>query len=68
MDKATYDSIKTGDYIKFRAVTRHSNARVWRKVTGFWPNGYPTVRYHGTGSFVVQPYEISEVSETKPAN
>lgn len=51
--------IKIGDQIKFRAVTRWSNKAVWRKVTGFGPNGAPAVRYGGYSEFYVRPAEIT---------
>lgn len=56
--------IQIGDRIVFRAVTRHSDKSVTRKVNGFC-NGRPTVRFHGWGNFQVRHDEISEVLEDR---
>lgn len=56
--------IEIGDRIVFRAVTRHSDKSVTRKVNGFC-NGEPTVRFHGWGNFIVHHHEISEVLQDR---
>ncbi len=52
--------IKIGDRIQFRSVTRHSDATVWRVVTGVEFGGQRViqVRYHGWGDFQVRNREI----------
>ena len=58
------DSLDIGDRIQFRAVTRWSASKVWRKVNGFWgAENKPTVRYSGTPNFIVHHHEIVEVKK-----
>lgn len=56
----TRRKIEVGDRIRFRAVTRHSNEQVWRKVVGVNP---VRVRFHGWAEFQVRPREISGVQK-----
>lgn len=58
---AEIDAIEIGTWIRFRAVTRHSDRPAWRKVTGFSPCGRPTVKYHGWDHFIVRHDEILEI-------
>lgn len=54
-------TIKLGDKITFRAVTRGGAPKLTRIVNGFF-NGRPTVRAHGYADFVVFLREITNVS------
>lgn len=56
------DTIKVGDLIKFKAVTRWSSRAVWRKVTSVSPS--IQVRYGGWGNFYVRDYEITDLVRT----
>lgn len=50
-------TIKLGDRITFRAVTRGGAPKLTRVVNGFY-HGRPTVRAHGCAEFIVFLHEI----------
>lgn len=60
-------NLNIGDRITFKAATRDSYKKMTRVVTGFWPDGCPTVRAHGWSDFVVRWNEILEVLPTENA-
>lgn len=65
------DSLEVGDSITFKALTRYSNAKATRKVTGFGLSDinadlkrtrvWVEVRYAGYGNFAVKPVEVSSI-------
>lgn len=52
---------RVGDYIVFKAATRHSYRKARRKVTGFDTLGRCLVRYAGWSDFIVHSHEIISV-------
>ena len=54
-------TIRKGDRITFKAVTRDGAPKLTRVVTGFYM-GRPTVRAHGCAGFIVFLREISHVN------
>lgn len=56
-------TIKIGDRIQFRAITRWSGVATWRKVNGFDSRGWPTVVFGGWRDFIVRPHEVLQVEQ-----
>jgi hypothetical protein len=54
----TMSDFQVGDLIKFKSVTRWSNAAVWRVVKELTQDGGAMVRFGGWDRFVVRNNEI----------